>query len=90
VTIADVVAEAIYQANIKPAEELAPFRTWDELTERGRGYWRHLAQAAIDAILSEVTRVDVIEPPGLAGCRDHWADSPELRLPDDGRTEWDS
>ena len=83
-TIVDVVAEAIYQANIKPAEELARFRTWDELTEPGRGYWRHLAQAAIDAILSEVTHVDVIEPPGLAGCRDHWADSSERCLQDDG------
>ena len=51
---------------------------------------RHLAQAAIDAILSEVTHVDVIEPPGLAGCRDHWADSSERCLQDDGRTEWDS
>jgi hypothetical protein len=77
-TIVDVVAEAICRAGIKPAEELAPFRTWDELTEPGRGYWRLLAQAAIDAILSEVTRAE------------HWADSSELSPQDDGRTEWDS
>lgn len=57
-TIVDVVAEVMCRANIKPAEELAPFRTWDELAEPDRGYWRHLAQAAIDAILSEVTHVD--------------------------------
>gem|GEM_PF-6351488 len=46
------------RANVKPAEDLAPFRTWDELAEPDRGYWRQLAQAAIDAILSEVTHVD--------------------------------
>jgi hypothetical protein len=40
-------------------------------------------------ILSEVTRIDVIEPRGLAGCRDYWADSSELCRWDDGRTEWD-
>jgi hypothetical protein len=55
-TIVDVTAAAIYRASIKPGEELGPFRTWDELTEPCRGYWRHLAQAAIDAIVSEVTR----------------------------------
>ena len=47
---------------------------------------RHLAQAAIGAVLSEATRVDVIEPPGLAGCRD----PSEMCLQDDGRTAWDS
>jgi len=57
-TIVDVVAEAVCRANVKPAEDLAPFRTWDELAEPDRGYWRQLAQAAIDAILSEVTHVD--------------------------------
>ena len=55
-TIVDVAAAAIHRASIESAEELAPFRTWGELTEPCRDYWRHLAQAAIDAILGEVTR----------------------------------
>jgi hypothetical protein len=90
VTIDHVVAKAICGASIKPAEELAPPGTWDELSEAGRDYWRHLAQAAIDAILSEVTHDDAIEPSELAGWREDWAGSSELSLQDDGRTEWDS
>ena len=86
-TIVHVVAKAIYRASIKPAEDLAPLGTWDELTEAGRDYWRHLAQAAIDAILSEVTHDDAIEPPELAGWREHWAGSSERSSQDDGRTE---
>ena len=53
-TIVDVAAKAIYRASIKSADEATSLRTWEELPEPGRGYWRHLAQAAIDAILSEV------------------------------------
>jgi hypothetical protein len=34
--------------------------------------------------------IDVIEPPGLAGYRKHWAASSELSLRNDGRAEWDS
>jgi hypothetical protein len=90
VTIVHVVAKAIYRASIKPAEELAPLGTWDKLTEAGRDYWRHPAQAAIEAILSEVTHDDAIEPSELAGWREDWAGSSELSLQDDGRTEWDS
>jgi hypothetical protein len=89
-TIVHVVAKAIYRASIKPAEELAPLQAWGELTDAGRGYRRLLAQAAIDAILSEVTHDDAIEPPELAGCREHWSGSSELSPPDDGRIEWDS
>ena len=57
-TIVDVAAAAIYRTSIKPAGELTPFRTWGELTEPSRGYWRHLAQAGIDAILSAVSDVN--------------------------------
>jgi hypothetical protein len=89
-TIVHVVAKALYQASIKAADDFAPLRTWDELTEPGRGYWRHLAQAAVDAVLSEATPDDVSEPPGLAGRREHRAGSSELSPQDDGRTEWDS
>jgi hypothetical protein len=72
VTNVDVVAEAICRAaHPTLADEMI-----SEMVRNDTAYhYRRMARAAIDAIMSKVTRVDVIEPRGQSGRREHCADS---------------
>lgn len=77
----DVVAEAIRSAD--------PFSLHhNQQSNRYLDDYRKMAEAAIESIFSEVTRVGVVKPAGRTTfmSTEHWADSWEPSLQDKGRT----
>lgn len=57
---------------------------WPDQFSKAQEIYRRLAQAAMDALLSPVTRIDIVQD--SARQREHWADSWELSVQDHGKT----
>lgn len=85
----EILGRAAFLAGLPTGDKGQPIpghTHWEDLGPKARERYCRMAQAAVQALARNLTRVDIVGCVDAVGYRECWADSWELSVQDDGRT----